>query len=157
MKNFIKIKKHFPFLVSPGAILISTAFIVGIAGGFGAVLFRWLLDLFKDIFFQKIPLLLSFMGDYAVIIIPAIGAVFFGPLIYFFAREAKGHGVPEVMEAMELKGGRIRPAVGLVKSLASSLCIGSGGSVGREGPIVQIGSAIGSSIGQVLRFSDEKV
>ncbi|MFC1783113.1 chloride channel protein [Planctomycetota bacterium] len=88
---------------------------------------------------------------------PAIGAVFFGPLIYFFAREAKGHGVPEVMEAMELKGGRIRPIVGAIKALASSICISSGGSVGREGPIVQIGSAIGSTIGQKLRFSDDKV
>jgi CIC family chloride channel protein len=71
-------------------------------------------------------------------------------LIYFFAREAKGHGVPEVMLSVAQRGGRIRPAVAVVKALASALCIGSGGSVGREGPIVQIGSALGSTVGQVV-------
>ena len=80
-----------------------------------------------------------------------------GPLTYFFAREAKGHGVPEVMEAVAIRGGRIRPVVGLVKALASAICIGTGGSVGREGPIVQIGSAWGSTIGQWLHLSDERV
>ncbi len=92
-----------------------------------------------------------------MIFIPALGGLIFGPLIYFFAREAKGHGVPEVMQAVALRGGRIRPVVAVVKSLASALCIGSGGSVGREGPIVQIGSALGSTFGQLLRMSDDRV
>lgn len=130
--------------------------LVGIGGGVGAVLFRWLINFFKVFFFETVPSILFFLGHYSVIFIPAIGALFFGPLIYYFAREAKGHGVPEVMEAMEFRGGRIRPVVVVVKSLASSLCIGSGGSVGREGPIVQIGSAIGSTLGQVFRLSDER-
>ena len=133
------------------------SFLVGVGGGFGAMVFRWLIEFFKGIFFGRVPAVLSFAGDHAVIFVPAIGALFFGPLIYFFAREAKGHGVPEVMEAMELKGGRIRPVVGVVKSLASSICIGSGGSVGREGPIVQVGSALGSTVGQVLRLPDERI
>lgn len=88
---------------------------------------------------------------------PALGGLIIGPIIYFFAREAKGHGVPEVMEAVALEEGKIRPRVVAVKSIASSICIGSGGSVGREGPIVQIGSAIGSVVGQVLRLSGERV
>jgi len=74
-----------------------------------------------------------------------------GPLIYFFAREAKGHGVPEVMAAVALRGGVIRSRVVAIKALASAVSIGSGGSVGREGPIVQIGSALGSTLGQLLR------
>ena len=78
-------------------------------------------------------------------------------MIYFLAREAKGHGVPEVMEAVALRGGRIRPIVVVVKSLASSISIGTGGSVGREGPIVQIGSALGSTLGQRLKLSDGRV
>lgn len=61
------------------------------------------------------------------------------------------------MEAVALRGGRIRPVVVVVKALASSLCIGSGGSVGREGPIVQIGSALGSTLGQLLKLSDERI
>lgn len=85
------------------------------------------------------------------LLIPVVGASVVGPMIYFFAREARGHGVPEVMEAVALRSGIIRPRVVLVKSLGSSITIGSGGSVGREGPIVQIGSAIGSTLGQMLR------
>jgi CIC family chloride channel protein len=81
----------------------------------------------------------------------------YGPLIYFFARESRGHGVPEVMLAVAERGGRIRPQVAVIKSLASALCIGSGGSVGREGPIVQIGSALGSTLGQVTRVRESRL
>jgi CIC family chloride channel protein len=101
--------------------------------------------------------LISDWGKSYVVIVPAVGGLLVGPLVYFFAREAKGHGVPEVMEAVALRGGRIRPIVAVVKSLASSLSIGSGGSVGREGPIVQIGSALGSSLGQLLHLSDNRI
>ena len=104
-----------------------------------------------------VPNITQQWGNAYVVIIPAIGGLIVGPLIYFFAREAKGHGVPEVMEAVALKGGRIRPVVAVVKSLASSITIGSGGSVGREGPIVQIGSALGSSLGQKLGLSDDRI
>jgi CIC family chloride channel protein len=85
------------------------------------------------------------------VLIPALGGLVVGPLIYFFAREAKGHGVPEVMEAVALRGGVIRRRVSGLKTLVSAISIGSGGSVGREGPIVQIGSAAASGIGQLLR------
>jgi H+/Cl- antiporter ClcA len=64
-----------------------------------------------------------------------------GLIVTFAAKEAKGHGVPEVMEAVVLRNGRIRKRVAAAKILASAICIGSGGSVGREGPIVQIGSS----------------
>ncbi|MDD5222675.1 MAG: chloride channel protein [bacterium] len=96
------------------------------------------------------------MGPYYVIIIPALGGLIIGPIINAFSRETKGHGVPEVMLAVANAGGRIRPRVAVVKALASSICIGSGGSVGREGPIVQIGSALGSSLAQVFNLTEEK-
>jgi len=131
------------------------AIVVGIIAGLGAVLFRWLISSFHSLFFGGGAKALAFLGDYYVILIPAAGGLLVGPLIYFLAREAKGHGVPEVMEAVALKGGRIRPRVSAVKALASSLCIGSGGSVGREGPIVQIGASAGSAIGQWFKLSDE--
>jgi CIC family chloride channel protein len=70
-----------------------------------------------------------------------------------FAPEAKGHGVPEVMDAIFHNRGIIRPVVAVIKSVASALCIGSGGSVGREGPIVQIGSSFGSTLGQIISMS----
>jgi CIC family chloride channel protein len=89
-----------------------------------------------------------------IVAVPVIGGLLYGPLIDRFAREARGHGVPEVMLAVAEEGGRIRPRVALVKSLASAICLGTGGSVGREGPIVQIGSALGSALGQVLRVGE---
>jgi chloride channel protein, CIC family len=70
-----------------------------------------------------------------------------------FAPEARGHGVPEVMDAIYYQRGIIRPIVALAKSCASALAIGSGAAVGREGPIIQIGSALGSTFGQVIRMS----
>jgi CIC family chloride channel protein len=131
--------------------------VVGAIAGLGAVVFRWLISAFQSLFFSNGATYLGFLGQYHVIIIPAVGGLIVGLLVYFAAREAKGHGVPEVMEAVAVKGGRIRPRVALVKAVASSICIGSGGSVGREGPIVQIGSSLGSSVGQWLRLSDDWV
>jgi CIC family chloride channel protein len=96
------------------------AVVVGAVSGLGAVAFRWLINSFTTLFFHRGGEVLSFLGQYYVILIPVAGALLFGPLIYFFAREAKGHGVPEVMEAVALKGGRIRPRVSIVKALASS-------------------------------------
>ncbi|MFQ5593813.1 MAG: chloride channel protein [Anaerolineae bacterium] len=139
------------------AVLTGTALVVGLGAGFGAIIFRWLINSFTSLAFDGGSQALGFLGRYYVLLIPAIGGLFVGPMIYRFAREAKGHGVPEVMEAVALRGGRIRPIVVVIKALASSICIGTGGSAGREGPIVQIGSALGSTIGQTLRMSDERI
>jgi CIC family chloride channel protein len=88
---------------------------------------------------------------------PTLGGLVVGPIVYSFAREAKGHGVPEVMESIVKHAGAIRPRVMIAKVTASAVSIGSGGSVGREGPIVQIGSAIGSAIGQVFRVTGPRL
>lgn len=146
------------FWKSPSyAIFIGTALIVGIGTGLGAIAFRFLIQGVEWIGYDWFPSITQSWGKAYVVIIPAIGGLIVGPMIYFFAREAKGHGVPEVMEAVALRGGRIRPVVAVVKSLASSISIGSGGSVGREGPIVQIGSALGSTLGQKLGLSDDRI
>ena len=138
-------------------ILMATALIVGLGSGFGAILFRWLIDNFRTLAFSGGRQALFFLGEYYLLFVPAIGGLLVGPLVYRFAREAKGHGVPEVMEAVALRGGRIRPVVVVIKGLASSICIGTGGSAGREGPIVQIGSALGSTLGQALKMSDDRI
>jgi chloride channel protein, CIC family len=100
---------------------------------------------------------LPWLGLAFFIIIPVIGGIIYGPLIYRYAREARGHGVPEVMLAVAENGGRIRPQVSVVKAVASAVCIGTGGSVGREGPIVQIGSALASSLGQWVRMPENRM
>jgi CIC family chloride channel protein len=140
--------------LTKGIILV---ILVGVVSGLGAVIFRWAISGFDSVFFDGGEEALGFLGRYYVILIPALGGLLVGPLIYFFAREAKGHGVPEVMLAVAATGGRIRARVAAVKTLASSICIGSGGSVGREGPIVQIGSSVGSSLGQWFRLREEWV
>jgi CIC family chloride channel protein len=154
-------KKTQPVLLyirhSETSFLLFFSIAVGVCSGFGAIFFRWLINSFRVLFFEKSSDILYFMGSYYVILVPAIGGLIVGPLVYFLAREAKGHGVPEVMLAVASAGGRIRPRVALIKTLASSICIGSGGSVGREGPIVQIGSTLGSSLGQFFRLSEEKI
>ncbi|MBN1218492.1 MAG: chloride channel protein [Anaerolineae bacterium] len=143
--------------LTPEMGMIVTALVVGIGTGLGAVIFRFLIRAVDWIGYTWFPQLISNWGKAYVIIVPTIGGLLVGCLVYFFAREAKGHGVPEVMEAVALRGGRIRPVVAVIKSLASAICIGSGGSVGREGPIVQIGSALGSSMGQALHLSEERI
>jgi CIC family chloride channel protein len=141
-------------------ITITLAIFIGLLGGFGAIGFRLLIGTFQDIFYGSGPDLVKIVLSipwYWKILIPAIGGAVVGPLVFFLAREAKGHGVPEVMEAVAMRSGMIRKRVVIVKSLASAICIGSGGAVGREGPIVQIGSAIGSALGQVLRVSGNRM
>ncbi|WP_162233288.1 chloride channel protein, partial [Protofrankia coriariae] len=149
-----------------GAGLIALAMMVGAGVGLAAVGFRWLIVLFTEVFCGRedcsvaghaanphVPAL----GFGYLLLAPVAGGLLYGPLINRFAREARGHGVPEVMHAVAEHDGRIAPRVSAVKSLASALCIGAGGSVGREGPIVQIGSALGSALGQVARVGAERL
>ena len=140
--------------------MVVVAIVCGLGGGFGAVALRALIEFFQGQFFGPGKHFLSVVEGIPWqwrLLAPAVGGFFVGPLVYFVAREAKGHGVPEVMESMVLRGGVIRPRVVIVKSLASAITIGSGGSVGREGPIVQIGSALGSTIGQLLGVSTRQI
>jgi chloride channel protein, CIC family len=137
------------------------AVLVGLITGFGAVIFRALIGLIHNV---------AFLGSFTVaydasvftppgpwgpfvILVPVIGGIFVTFLIANFAPEARGHGVPEVMDAIYYKEGVIRPVVALIKSLASALSIGTGAAVGREGPIIQIGAALGSTLGQVIRMA----
>jgi chloride channel protein, CIC family len=146
--------------------LFPLALIVGAGAGLGAVVFRYLVYGFTWLatghneFGQQGHVgssHLPWLGLGFFVLIPVVGGLIYGPLIYRYAREARGHGVPEVMIAVADNGGRIRPQVSVVKALASALCIGTGGSVGREGPIVQIGSALASSIGQWVKVPEDRL
>jgi chloride channel protein, CIC family len=133
---------------------------LGVITGLGAVLFRDLIGLVHNLLFAGQAAvhydanLFTAPAPWGplVILVPVLGAVVVTFLVTNFAPEAKGHGVPEVLDAIYYKGGVIRPVVALVKSLASAIAIGSGSSVGREGPIIQIGSALGSTLGQIIRM-----
>ena len=134
--------------------MVLVALLVGVLGGYGAIAFRVLIEWFQSLFWGTEHFSIAYLQSlpwYWIVGIPAFGGVLVGWIVDRFAKEAKGHGVPEVMEAVALREGRIRPRVVIAKALGSSLCIASGGSVGREGPIVQIGAALGSTVGQALR------
>jgi CIC family chloride channel protein len=144
----------------PLARLSLLALVLGVVTGLGAVLFRSLIGLIHNLLFTGHAVSHYDANVFTapspwgalVILVPVLGAIGVTFLVTNFAPEAKGHGVPEVMDAIYYKGGAIRPIVALVKSLASAIAIGSGSSVGREGPIIQIGSAIGSTFGQIIRM-----
>jgi len=134
------------------------AIFVGIVTGIGAIAFRGLIGFIHNLFFLG---RLSFFYDansftppspwgVFVILVPVLGALIVTLLVTKFAPEARGHGVPEVMDAIYYAEGRIRPVVAAVKSLASAVAIGTGSAVGREGPIIQIGASLGSTIGQIM-------
>ncbi|MGH7860873.1 MAG: chloride channel protein [Candidatus Dormibacteraceae bacterium] len=146
--------------------IVVVAVVVGVCAGFGAVGFRWLIFGVTWIATGHLQFgqggrmgsaHLPWLGIWFLLLIPVVGGLLYGPLIQRFAREARGHGVPEVMIAVAEDGGRIRPQVTVVKAIASAVCIGVGGSVGREGPIVQIGSAFASSVGQLVRMSEGRL
>jgi len=137
-----------------------SAVLIGIAGGLGAVVFRKMIELFNFLFFRLLLPHISLRWlDYnlGLIFLPALGGLLSGPIIQAVAPETKGHGVPEVLEAVHKHGGSIRARVAATKILVSSITIGSGGSVGREGPIAQIGSTIGSFLGSRLKLSEAYV
>ena len=145
-----------------GLIYLSIlALVVGLVTGFGAVAFRGLIGFIHNAMFlgqfhwhydANLFMPTSPWGPW-VILVPVVGAVAVTFLVTKFAPEARGHGVPEVMDAIYYKGGVIRPVVAVVKSLASAIAIGTGAAVGREGPIIQIGSALGSTLGQIVRMA----
>lgn len=150
------------FRLSGTNLLIILAVFVGLATALGAVGFIALIKHFNNFFFGLTDeFLTETIGDrgfkFWLPLIPMLGGLLVGPIVYKFAKEAKGHGVPEVMNSVARLGGIIRPRVAIAKTIASAICIGSGGSAGREGPIVQIGSAIGSTIGQMFRMSGDRV
>ena len=137
------------------------AVIVGIVTGIGAVFFRALIGLIHNIAFFGVVSI-----DYdanvftppspwgaLIILVPVAGGLIVTFLVQNFAPEARGHGVPEVMDAIYYREGKIRPIVAAVKSLASAISIGTGAAVGREGPIIQIGASLGSSLGQFVTMA----
>lgn len=132
-------------------VLDVLAISVGVAGGLVAVLFRKLIDLFHHLFFG--PVLTALPGDKGLVLLPVLGGLVAGIMIFRLAPEIKGDGIPVVMEALHTEGGRIRKRAGLLILFASAITIGSGGSAGRDSPIAQIGASFGSLVGQGLRLT----
>ncbi len=139
--------------------MLFLAGLIGVFAGLGAYLLNLLINFIHFIFFEKFYSLFHF-GEYTFLIkilFPALGGLLVGIITYKFAKEARGHGVPSVIEAVANHGGYIRPRVSILTSITASTTIGTGGSAGKEGPIVQIGAAIGSTVGQMFGVSTERL
>ena len=143
------------FVPTGTPLTISLSCLIGIAAGYGAVVFNKMIAIVSAFSVQQAYALAVSTWTFWLLLAatPAIGLLLVAWITRQFAQEAQGHGVPEVISAVAHDDGIIRPRVAFVKVLASAICIGTGGSVGREGPIVQIGSALGSLAGQIFKLS----
>jgi len=150
-------REHF-FMILMGGM-------VGTAVGFGAIGFRAMIEgvtrlgwgILSGLRNQEVLVMAMAAPLWGKILIPTAGGLVVGIIIWFVTRDSKGHGVSEVIEAVALKGGRMSGRMVLADAFASSLCIGSGGSVGVHGPIVLIGSGMGSGIGSLTRMTGDRL
>ncbi len=142
-------------------VLVVLALIIGVVAALGAVVFRYMIGAVHNLFFLGKFSVLYDANQFdpaspwgpLIILAPVIGGLVVVWLVQTFAPEAKGHGVPEVMYAIYHNKGNVRGIVAVVKSIASAISIGSGASVGREGPIIQIGASFGSTLARVLHLA----
>jgi CIC family chloride channel protein len=136
------------------SFMVITATLIGFGGGFAAILFRYLIQGSTWTFSggtTMAPEGFAALPWYWILLMPALGGAIVGVLVTYLAPEVRGSGVPEVMEAVALRGGKIRKRVGFAKATVVAVCLGSGGSAGREGPIVHVGAAVGSLIGRLFQ------
>ena len=140
--------------------MLILAALLGFLAGFASTFFRWMIEFFESIFSvkgfslagippQTYPFLLPLM--------PMLGGLFIGLICKYFPNAVKENGVHKVMHAVALNDGKVRKRTIASCAVTSSITIGSGGSAGREGPTVQIGAAVGSTIGQLLHLSTERM
>ncbi|MDN3514771.1 MAG: chloride channel protein [Candidatus Brocadia sp.] len=146
--------------MSGSVVLVCAALLVGITSGSGVLLFKKMIVLTHWGIFNGFGFALLFFGHWTFILVPVmplLGGLIVGLIVHFSLREDRYHGVAGVMEAVALAGGRLCYRLLPAKTIAASLSIGSGASVGPEDPSVQIGSNLGSMFGQLLRFSDDRI
>ncbi len=132
------------------------AALIGVFGAFIAIAFRWMITAFQGVFFVGGSPMDNPLGLW-IVYVPAIGAVFVGVIVYWFAPEVKGAGVADVMRGVVANRARFRARVPALKALASAITLGSGGSGGREGPIAQIGASFASAVGQRLKLTSTEL
>lgn len=140
----------------------STVVTVGVAAGLAACVFRSLVRILTGIAFaapgaDDVLVAAQRLSPPVRVLIPTVGGFLAGAVGWLALRQPGGHGIPEIMEAVTLRRGVVSLAATTTKALAGLFAIASGGSVGREGPIVSVGSAIGSRLGRVLGMNDRRV
>jgi chloride channel protein, CIC family len=142
--------------------------LIGVVSGLGGILFNFLLQTCTHFFTSDLITFLlpgslagkSLLGlplsRWVMLLVPAIGGLIAGIIVFTYAPEAEGHGTDAMIDSFHRKKGRVRGRVPFIKTIASAITIGSGGSAGKEGPIAQIGSGFGSLLGAFLKVSDHE-
>ncbi|HWP81020.1 MAG TPA: chloride channel protein [Bacteroidota bacterium] len=145
--------------LSQDILFLFIASLVGIASGYGAVLFHEAIRIVQQLLFVSLHGLYSgWEWSWLVVMFyPALGGLLVGIVTLYASPETKGHGVPEVIKAVIARGGYMKSSLVFTKTITSALSIGSGGGAGREGPIVQIGASVGSAVGQFFKLSSEQL
>lgn len=133
---------------------VFSAVLVGAVAGLAAVLFHNAIEFFRVLFFSRSREVIGFLGGLRMVLLPALGMLAQSGMIALWPELAKQKGVIEVIKAVALRGGSIPLRVTLFHMIAPAICMGSGGTVGPEGPAAQIGAGVASRIGRALRFSD---
>ena len=174
-------KQQFSFDYKNVTKLIVLSAIIGVVSGLGAVVFYYLIDLSNNLFMVKTgafvpPLIDETTGmvskvnpilttrifnlntgvPWYLALIPAIGGLITGLIVYTWAPEAEGHGTDAAIDSFHNKKGKIRLRVPFIKTITSAITIGSGGSAGREGPIAQIGAGFASFLATKLKLSSRE-
>ena len=140
--------------------MLLLAAVIGFLAGVASTLFRRLIEFFGVIFSADSLTVIGITGSsipFLLPLMPMIGGIITGVICHFFPDAVKENGVHRVMHAVAMKAGKIRKRTLLTCSTTSALTIGSGGSAGREGPTVQIGSAVGSALGNLFHLSHERI
>ncbi len=143
----MKEPRPFKFHLSESRLFLILSIVVGILAGLSAVLFSLAIDLTARGFFGLAP------SPWRLLAVPALVSLLTGVLLAWVFPGVRGSGVPQTEAAFRLEDGRIPPSVPFGKFVTGALCIGSGHSLGREGPSVQIGAGLASAIGQAFRLS----
>lgn len=137
------------------------AIVIGIVGAYVAVALLKLIYFFTGLFFyhritfQNVSPAGNHLGPW-VVIVPIIGGLIVGVMSRYGSERIRGHGIPEALEAILLKGSRIEPRVAVLKPVSAAIAIGSGGPFGAEGPIIMTGGAVGSILAQLFHLTDNE-
>ena len=160
-KHFMRISSILqPLSSNEHVVMAVLATLVGLAAGFGALGFRYLVQFFEFMAYGSQGNLLEIIDPmpwHIKIWVPALGGLVVGIMIHFFMKEARGVGIADVIEAVALRKGIIKKRLLFSESLTSAITIGTGGSAGVIAPIVCIGSSLGSIAGQLLRISPDRI
>ena len=140
-------------------LLTAVALVIGTGAAALAVLLLRAIALATNLFYyHRVSLAMvgpagSTLPHAVMLVVPIVGGLLVGLMAHYGSDKIRGHGIPEAIEAILLRGARVDPKVAVLKPISAAIAIGSGGPFGAEGPIIMTGGAFGSLVAQWLKLS----